>query len=473
MTIPLRRLMPAVLLVCVAWGLQQDDRGFPHARHAKVFPTCAGCHAGIVSGDSARFYPSVASCRGCHDGRDQKEVRWDGPYVAATNLHFDHAGHHDRTVGTADSLECLSCHTTAGKAVVWMNVARAEPATCIACHTHAASEHLASNVACATCHVPLTDATGLTERQVAAFDKPASHRSPDFVLSHAPASAGAQAQCATCHSRESCERCHFNAAAVPAIVSLARDARVARLMAGRAAAYPRPPSHATSSWPYDHGTAARTNIAQCANCHTRPSCTTCHAGREAPAVIAQLPVVTGAGPAGVGVMYVARVHPAGFVTSHGPVAATRQMNCEGCHQQQVFCVSCHAGRTARVFHPANFMARHAADSYARQIDCAKCHNTESFCRTCHMNVGIASRANLNIAFHTAEPLWLLQHGQAARRDLATCTSCHQERDCVTCHSDIGGHVNPHGPNFNARAMWERNRSICLVCHITDPFGGGR
>ncbi len=460
----------AAIVLALTWGLRQDDQGFPHARHAKVFPTCLGCHAGIASGDSARLFPTAASCQGCHTGRELKEVPWSGPRRVATNVIFDHAEHYRRTSGTGDSLDCMSCHTAQRGQVVWMDVARAQPALCIDCHAHRVAEHLAPQAVCATCHVPLTEASALTERQIAAFDKPASHRADDFVLAHAPTSPAEQAQCATCHARESCERCHFNGAAVPAIATLARDTRVARLMAGRPAEYPRPPSHTAASWPYDHGSAARTNIAQCANCHTRPSCASCHAGREAPAVIARLPAPTGAGPAGVGVMYVSRVHPSGFVTSHGPAASTRQMNCAGCHEQQVFCVSCHAGRTTRGFHPANFMAHHAADSYARQIDCAKCHNTESFCRTCHMNVGIASRANRNIAFHTAEPLWLLQHGQAARRDLATCTSCHQERDCVACHSDIGGHVNPHGPNFDARRMWERNRSICLVCHISDPFG---
>jgi len=169
-----------------------------------------------------------------------------------------------------------------------------------------------------------------------------------------------------------------------------------------------------------------------------------------------------------GQVHIVRVHWPGFITSHSTAASSRQMTCSNCHAQR-FCTECHNGEGRHDFHPVNFIARHAAEAYNRQLNCVQCHSPEAFCRTCHLNIGLSQRAAHNAAFHTAEPLWLLQHGQAARQSLETCTNCHQERDCLRCHSTIGQGVNPHGPNFNARKMQAANPQMCLECHLTNPL----
>jgi len=72
-------------------------------------------------------------------------------------------------------------------------------------------------------------------------------------------------------------------------------------------------------------------------------------------------------------------------------------------------------------------------------------------------------------FHNAQPLWLLQHGRAARQDLNACATCHQQTYCMQCHSDLGARINPHGPGFDAARMASKNPRLCLMCHFINPL----
>lgn len=489
-----------------------DDVRFPHAAHAKLFPTCIGCHAGIGTGDSATMFPPAASCAACHNGRDVKPIEWNYPSARPTNLRFDHATHARLSDSAGTRLGCQACHGTGASPQV-MAVVRARPETCIACHAHPAPAHLAAGSPCATCHLPLARAVALSESTIAAFPKPPSHAAPDFMTSHGSLARQSIATCATCHARESCARCHVNAATLQPIVQLASDARVAHLVRSKPAAYPVPASHRREDFAATHGTLARANVESCASCHAQPSCRVCHTGPlgartiealpraepgHAPGVqlrppsatsppawqsggVAARPIVLTAlvippidtpppsrVPAETASVRVVRVHPSDFVRAHGAYASSGRLNCAGCHQER-FCSSCHQGAGARRYHTVDFVARHASEAYARETKCASCHNTEVFCRSCHRDVGIgaASRRRSGAA-HAGQPLWLLQHGEAARRGMQNCASCHQQTDCLQCHSTIGGRVNPHGPDFDARKMQQRNPSLCAVCHIGAP-----
>jgi hypothetical protein len=125
----------------------------------------------------------------------------------------------------------------------------------------------------------------------------------------------------------------------------------------------------------------------------------------------------------------------------------------------------------RGFHPANFVAVHAPQAYGRDTDCASCHNTQAFCKSCHVQSGLSPAASTarSTVFHNAQPLWLMQHGRAARQDLPSCTTCHQQSYCMQCHSQLGARINPHGPGFDARAMQRRNPRVCLTCHLANPL----
>ena len=476
---------------------------FPHAKHEKLFPQCSGCHAGIPTGDAKTAFPDTATCGECHNNRDQKKVAWSGPVRSASNLKFSHVTHKGQA--GAQGATCATCHATPDDK--WMHVDRATPAQCQSCHTHKASAHLAPDNRCSTCHVPLTKATALSVARIAAFPKPDAHGKSDFAQRHAVTGADAQAQCQTCHARESCARCHVNATAITTQFQLAKDARVASLQAGRKAAYVVPASHRAADFiEFAHGPAAANSAASCANCHARTSCLTCHTGEVGASTIGTLPLAEPGGVAGIQlktnvlpwrtlleqstfggrialgpatqppqVLTGAEkknvaVHPAGFAKTHGAQAAVARVNCEGCHTK-TYCTQCHAGENTRRFHVANFAARHAPEAYGRETDCAQCHNREVFCRGCHIQNGLASKARGGIGYHSAVPLWTLQHGQAARQGLQSCTSCHVQKDCMQCHAQGTRGVNPHGPNFDAQRLWKANRLICLRCHFKDPLTG--
>ncbi|HMI58804.1 MAG TPA: cytochrome c3 family protein, partial [Gemmatimonadaceae bacterium] len=275
----------------VAWARTRDEHRFPHRAHEKLFPTCTGCHAGIVSGTSATAFPAPAACATCHNGTDAKLVVWNGPSHTASNLHFDHATHAKEMSGAGEKVDCLRCHGEGATVATrpWMVVQRAPPAECIGCHAHEASSHLATDARCETCHVPLARAVALSDSAIAGFPSPPSHDDPNWIATHAPRTDAALVQCATCHTRESCARCHVNASTLASVQSLASDARVARIVRGRAPRYPVPPSHRTASFAQRHGALASAGAATCANCHSQSSCQTCHIGTMGARVIAKLP----------------------------------------------------------------------------------------------------------------------------------------------------------------------------------------
>ena len=515
-----------IALTSAGWALGHartaQEKRFPHAKHARLFPECETCHEGVMTGDSATRYPAPISCEDCHDGTRQKRVAWNGHAVAPSNLNFSHPKHHREASKDTPALDCRTCHGVGG-ANTFMSVARATPELCIGCHTHKANGHLTEDPPCLRCHAPLARATRLSDSAVAAISIPEGHNRANFLAEHGPTSPEDAQRCATCHARQSCARCHPNAKETAQIGSLEPDARVARVLRGRAPKYFKPRSHEDSDYLISHGDSAKQQPSSCANCHAQPSCRTCHTARSAAKYIARLagpdpdgapgvrlqvaPLEVGARastnafphrprsvmapnatePAGVTIPHVARevagnpnlpvpdtlvrlvrVHPPDFVEKHGPTAASGRLNCQGCHEERT-CSSCHNGGSRRRFHAFNFVSRHAASAAGRERDCASCHTAETFCRECHRGQGMEARGTRNVAYHDRQPLWLQQHGQAARQEMQTCATCHQQRDCMQCHANIGLRVNPHGPGFDAARMAKRNRQMCLMCHISDPL----
>jgi len=471
-----RLVAPAFAVLLVASGallasLRGDDP-FPHEAHEGLFPTCEGCHAGVVTGVDAELFPEPASCLECHDGVREERVEWEPRGPRVSNLDFFHPGHQELVVAWRDFADCRTCHAP-DDPPVRMAVAAAPPEGCLECHVHAADAHLDPAAECAVCHVPLTRARELPTTRIAAFPWPDSHDEPGFLSNHAPDTPLEQISCGICHARNTCERCHVNADRLEEIVALERDPRVASLEEGKVAEYPVPDSHLAPGWGWDHGAPALANPAVCSNCHTRPSCTECHldGGVRAVDVIATLPDPVPGGAPGVDLGDAAdRVHPFDFGERHATFAATGALQCSECHSQQ-YCSDCHAAADSREFHPDNFLERHALEVFSGGSNCQSCHSTEAFCRDCHVQSGVASQGQLNVAFHTAQPLWILSHGQAARIGLESCASCHRQTDCMACHSTfLGWGINPHGPGFDARSMASRNRVTCQWCHVGDPIG---
>jgi hypothetical protein len=182
------RTAAALLVSLFALSVRAADAqrsGFPHQRHAKLFPSCAGCHDGILTGVASRTLPAATVCKSCHNGKDVREVVWTGARAnkPATNVRFSHLEHAAKTAERGGLATCTSCHASE-QDTTWMHIRPAQAAGCITCHR--APEHLAETASCRTCHATLVEARELTVAQIAAFPKPASHAQAGFASTHAP-----------------------------------------------------------------------------------------------------------------------------------------------------------------------------------------------------------------------------------------------------------------------------------------------
>ena len=440
-----------------------QQRPFDHAKHAKVFPSCSSCHVGVAVRGAA-LWPDPATCATCHDGTVQQQVQWRPPAEPARhNLRFDHGTH---AAGAANRpATCVACHADAG--APWMTVRQPAPEQCLECHGVRGAHLTAPDAACATCHFPLAQAPRLTARDVAGFPTPADHTQPGFGAGtgHGAAAQRAMpvvARCAVCHARDFCLQCHANASDQAAIQALAPDPRSLGIAVNRAG----PASHADPAFLTSHGGLVKRGAQECSTCHTRENCVVCHVGR--PGVAAKIPAASGRGAGAVVVRRPPPSHGEGFVERHAAEARANLRTCNGCHVR-ADCLECHRPDAARAagYHPAGFLAGHPAAAYGRATSCSNCHNSGTFCTSCHERAGLSAHRVLRPGYHDANQFFLVGHGGAARQSLETCVSCHVERDCLTCHSAVGGrHFDPHGPGFDAARLIKKNPQMCTACHGT-------
>ena len=469
----LRRAFPVVLALLggsagVA-ALRQDP--FDHEEHAKLFPGCENCHAGIT--DPARsVWPTAESCASCHDGTVEKQVTWTAPAgPAPSNLRFTHAKHAEEVLAKApadSALQCDACHLE--KNGQWMAVSRTRSAQCLDCHKLPA-EHLAgADTSCATCHLSLAEATTLPRERVAKFGTPANHDAANFMTSRghgelAKPPAGTDwavaPSCTTCHARDFCAQCHVNAPEVKLIQAMAPDPRSLAITAE----LKEPASHEDGRFLARHGGQARKDAASCATCHTQQSCVACH--RTQPAIAMALPEPgPGRGTGAVIERQQPASHTVGFADWHGQEANAAPKTCAACHARAE-CLDCHRPNpgASGSYHAAGFLTRHPSAAFSRESDCADCHNQSTFCATCHEKAGLANSGRaLAGGYHDSRGSFLLSHGTAARQNLESCVTCHTERDCLACHSAQTRRFNPHGPGFNPERLRRRNPQTCAACH---------
>ena len=183
-------------------------------------------------------------------------------------------------------------------------------------------------------------------------------------------------------------------------------------------------------------------------------------------------------------------HGPDFIERHKRVAGNDSQFCANCHQER-FCVGCHDGSVRpRQVHPNDFVSQHAIAARQNNPRCTSCHQQQSFCLTCHQRAGVAMSGPIaNFAnrgrFHPPKSIWSdgarssQHHAWEAQRNLNACVSCHQERDCLSCHATrqvggrggglpvgVGQSVNPHPAGFRARCAQalRQNPRPCLTCH---------
>lgn len=357
--------------------------------------------------------------------------------------------------------ECSACHTVSPSGTVTYP----EPSLCSACHdgstapniswrppaprpTNLHFTHVPHDFGCESCHLPAGD-QNLADMQIPKPEVCLGCHAPQ-----APSHLQAVDYCGTCH--------------VPVVQSTLTETEVATI--------PAPPSHASSSWAVAHGAEATSNGTECAICHDRTSCFTCHGGAaHLPEAILSIPAPEENGPHGVQVPppSVTGFHPPGWTENHAAAASVGQPECTSCHSEDT-CTSCHDAQGSPSFHPLNFLASHGPEAYGRVTDCTSCHNSEAFCRECHLGLGLkGGEGKLVAPFHDGQSLWILSHPQAARQDLESCVSCHKQTDCLRCHSATSGlGINPHGPSFDPSALRDLNKSMCEICHLPGSIGGG-
>jgi hypothetical protein len=149
--------------------------------------------------------------------------------------------------------------------------------------------------------------------------------------------------------------------------------------------------------------------------------------------------------------------------------------------------------------------------------CAICH-ARDFCAQCHVNApevkaiealapdprSLALKAELKAPASHQESRWLSQHGGKAKRDPATCATCHAQESCMTCHRTrpavvlalpasgpgraVGARVERKKPGYHAPDFADRHagqatsapgscsachaRQECLECHRPNPGAAG-
>lgn len=459
----------------------RQEAPFPHPDHQGLFPVCTGCHQSMDAPSRDDYYPDASQCSGCHDGVDLERVSWVGPQERVSNVRFAHGGHAEELAAAGEeAATCESCHSAAdGGRMSVDGTERLD--TCWSCH--ARDEHYGATAedrggaspsgeaaaACEVCHVPLAESRYDIDR-LTALPAPEDHSTADFLeAGHADAAADETARCATCHTADRCAACHVDAD---------RDAITAIPMAPAdmeqplwPASYPTPATHEQDAWKLRH--APTQGAAECSTCHTRNDCLSCHV-EPGPEVVSQHPPRSASSAPGVQI----EVEPPEshdsffFMAAHANQAAAEPGTCATCHTE-TYCVSCHDGPADGGYHPQSFVAQHSADAWGRDAECATCHNAAAFCRECHQESGLGSSGRLGPGYHDAEPVWLLRHGGAARQNLESCASCHQQTDCVQCHGVLGSFgVSPHTADFDAEAAWAKSPRTCIACHTSNPLGGG-
>jgi hypothetical protein len=186
-------------------------------------------------------------------------------------------------------------------------------------------------------------------------------------------------------------------------------------------------------------------------------------------------------------------HGPDWIERHRSVAGADSRFCSSCHSEKD-CADCHDGRVRpRRIHPNDFLSMHPIAARQNSASCTSCHRQQSFCLSCHQRTGVAASGPFGNfttrgRFHPPKAVWTdgprssRHHAWEAQRNLNTCTSCHSERDCATCHSTrrVGGPggdlslgarrgVDPHPPGFKnrcARPLRQNPRS-CIFCHGRD------
>ena len=171
------------------------------------------------------------------------------------------------------------------------------------------------------------------------------------------------------------------------------------------------------------------------------------------------------------------IHPVDWRAQHDDQATRDSDWCSTCHAGENFCQDCHRGdNLTGTTHGLNYRYTHGLDAIAKETDCVACHDSRTFCNECHIR-------ELRLPWQHSTSSWLLDHGDAARRDVENCASCHDERDptCARagCHVDTDGIRGTNPPihstslsRLDRKGPWHNDGSyFCYQCHRNTSQAG--
>ncbi|PLX42700.1 MAG: cytochrome C [Deltaproteobacteria bacterium] len=196
-------------------------------------------------------------------------------------------------------------------------------------------------------------------------------------------------------------------------------------------------------WSLNHRMDARTEMETCLKCHAEDPdnlCQECHGAGFADEM----------GEPGNNMV---NVHRSEFRVSHPIAARTDPQACTGCHEQS-FCVDCHDD-----FQPEDLSVLSHRKGWSLINAGGADHENmpPDSCGGCHPGSVLTSHE------------WSGAHAREARKNLATCQSCHPEGDvCLNCHSARTGlGINPHPADWDDISGNLRDASdgkTCRKCH---------
>jgi len=318
---------------------RSGSSAFNHKKHAGDFSlACDQCHKGVFG--NGEIYPSMESCRSCHD---PETAMGSCEQCHKKKVRFPHATH------LKSGVDCQVCHASVEKS-----------------STTAGGPDIPGRKVCKMCH---QDGKHQAVVQMSAYRQ-------RYEFNHSFHISRFGFDCDTCHekvkginhlspsdivpSMDFCTGCHNGQVASSACLLCHTD-RV-----------PRPLSH-DLSWSKNHRVRAATEKKECMNCHlSEEFCVACHQGGEKPS----------------------GVHSVNYELTHKFESRFTMKNCVSCHSKNE-CSDCHLARgvvpTGNVIrispHPDGWLRRgspqfHGVRSATRLKECTTCH-VKADCDFCH------------------------------------------------------------------------------------------
>ena len=193
------------------------------------------------------------------------------------------------------------------------------------------------------------------------------------------------------------------------------------------------------AWSLNHRADAKSNTPACNSCHQQEDCLECHKAGFADEM----------GELGNNLI---NVHRSDFHVTHPIAARTDPQLCSSCHENN-FCVDCHAR-----FAPQELAIQSHRKGWSLISGGGMAHEsfTEDMCQMCHHDSVLPAYE------------WSLSHSREARKNLATCQSCHPQGDiCLKCHSaKTGLGINPHPSDWDDMKgrLKDASSRTCRKCH---------